>query len=245
MKKHAEQVAAWGKLLGHCNALGDSYKPSKESVNRAAMENLLNESVKQVETVHNAETFLANAITERQEAFSKLPIIGTRVVQALEANGASLERVNDVNAIRKRFRPKRTGRAIPSETSGKLAAQINGDTDSLRKAAHTVRHLDFHSKVDNLQLLINQLENGAAYATSLADISIEGLKQLLASLKQHNEKVAQAHLQLHLARKKRDELLYSTNGMHTMSRMVKKYFLSAYGFNSTEAKMVRKIKFKR
>jgi hypothetical protein len=244
MKKHANQVAAWGKLLGHCNALGDSYKPGKDSMKGTALENLLAESVNQVEAVHIAETFLRTAITDRQEAFIKLPFIGTRVVGALEALGASLEQINDVNAFRKRFRyqspPKEvTARnAIPGGQAGNPGAE-DPPTSVKRKLPYG----DFESKIDNFQLMINQLENITDYAPAQADIAIPGLKQFLAVLKQRHEAVAQAQLQLHLARTKRNELLYGRNGMYTISRMVKKYFQSTYGFQSIEFRTVRKIKF--
>jgi hypothetical protein len=68
---------------------------------------------------------------------------------------------------------------------------------------------------------------------------------LLALLKQCHEAVVQAQLQLHLARAKRNELLYGTNGMYAVSKKVKKYFQSQFGFNSIEFKAVRKIKFEK
>jgi hypothetical protein len=67
----------------------------------------------------------------------------------------------------------------------------------------------------------------------------------LAVLEQRHEVVAQAQLQLHLAKTKRNELLYGRNGMYAISRMVKKYFQSTYGFQSIEFKTVRKIKFEK
>ena len=244
MKKHAEQVAAWGKLLGHCNALGNSYQPIMNSIKSAAMENLLDESVSQIEAVHNAETLLVNAISERQKAFSILPFIGTRVVKALEATAASPERVFDVNMIRKRFRYQALPKGVTAlkATPGGQAGQTESAADPSPPAQRRT-YGDFNSKIDNLRLLIFQLENGSPYQPAEKDISIEGLRQLLANLVARHEIVAQAQLQLYLAKAKRNELLYSRNGMYNLSKMVKKYILSVYGFKSIMFKTVSKIKF--
>jgi exonuclease VII small subunit len=237
MKKHTQQVAAWGKLLGHCNTFGDSYKPSKDSMKRTALEALLNESENQITAVHNAETFLVRTINERREAFRQLPFIGTRVVVALEATGASPDRVNEVNTIRKRFRRQ----ALPKKDVARNAVPAPEEAPKKRK----IPHGDFNSKVDNLELLISQLENGPPYAPEEEDIAITGLKQFLAKLKQCNETVAQAQLQLHVAKGKRNELLYGKDGIYHLARLVKRYVHSVYGFKSTQFKTIRKIKFQK
>jgi hypothetical protein len=46
MKTHAKQVAAFEKLLGHCNAHGARFNPSKESMKSTALANLLMEAQK-------------------------------------------------------------------------------------------------------------------------------------------------------------------------------------------------------
>ena len=245
MKKHAEQVAAWGKLLGHCNALGNSYQPIKDSMKSTAMENLLDESVNQIEAVHNAETSLVTAITERQQAFERLPIIGTRVVKALEAADASPEHIFDVNTIRKRFRYQALPKRVTAQkvSPGGQAGQTENAADPSPPARRT--YGDFNSRIDNLQLLILQLENGPAYEPAEIDISIESLKQLLADLVARHEIVAQAQLQLYMAKAKRNELLYSRSGIYHIAKMVKNYIHSVYGFKSREFKTIRKIKFQK
>lgn len=249
MKKHAQQVAAWGKLLGLCNTLGDSYKPSKDSMKGTALENLLHESENQVTAVHKAEAVLANAISERQQAFHQLPFIGTRVVNALEALGPPLEHLNNVNRIRKRFRTQAlyTSRGTAQESSpGGQAGQTNGGTENSSETVSRKRAQgDLNSKIDNMQLLINHLENGPPYATSEDDITIEGLKQFLVALRQKNETVLQAQRELQQTKLKRDEMLYGKNGMHNIARMVKRYVHSVYGFKSPQFKTISKIKFKK
>src|SRR5687767_4027669 len=104
MKTHTNQVAAWGKLLGHCNALGATFNPSKESMKSTALTNLLTEAQKSIQAVHNAHNDLVDAINVRNRAFDKLPYLGTRIIGALEASGASPDHIADVNRIRLRFR---------------------------------------------------------------------------------------------------------------------------------------------
>jgi hypothetical protein len=168
--------------------------------------------------------------------YIQLPFIGTRVVSALKAVDASPERINDVNAFRKRFR---------YQSSAKGIAGNPGTENPPDSVTRKIPHGDFVSKIDNFQLMIRQLEEEVDYAPAQADIAIPGLKQFLAGLKQRHEIAEQARLDLHLAKKKRDELLYGANGMYALSRMVKKYFRATYGFQSIEFKTVRKIKFKK
>jgi hypothetical protein len=257
MKKHAKQVAAWGQLSGLCHTLGDSYKPSKDSMKSTALENLLRESQQSVSAVHNAETFLAETITARKEIFDRLPDIGTRVIGALEATGASPERIKDVNAYRKRFRyqafpkgdiaqnddpggqaPISSGQAPIS--SGQ-AGQITEDSSSTVK--RRIPYGDFESKIGNFELMISQLEQSTSYAPSEDELSIAGLKQFLVTMKTTHGRVAQAQLELYQAKKKRDALMFGTNGMHGQARLVKKYVRSLYGFKSKEFKTINKIKF--
>ena len=246
MKKHIKQVAAWGKLSGLCNALGDAYRPSKESMKSTAMENLLTASQVQIAAVQNAETFLSNAITERKAVFDQIPALATRVIGALEATGASLERINDVNVIRKRFRYQ----ALPKEaialkvSAGGQAAPGNADAGN-NSAKHSITYGDFANKLSNFDLFISQLEKGAPYEPMEEDLTIAGLKTFSQTLKQKHEQVAQAQLMAYQERKKRDELLFGPNGMHNHARMIKKYVRSVYGFKSIEFKAIRKIQFQK
>jgi hypothetical protein len=238
MKKHANQVAAWGKLLGHCNALGDSYKPSKDSMKGTALEHLLHESENQVEAVHKAEAVLANAISDRQHAFRTLPSVATRVYNALEAQRPTPEYLAAVNRIRKRFSAQTlyTGRDAIPRNEGEPASD-----KPVRKRTYG----DFNSRIDNLQLLIEYLENASHYAPLEEDLSIAGLKQLLSTMQQKHEAVTEASLALQEAKVKCNEMLYGPNGMHELAQLIKKYVHSVYGYSSTQFKTIRKIKFEK
>jgi hypothetical protein len=244
MKKHIKQVAAWGKLSGLCNALGDSYKPSMETMRSTAMETMLEESQKQITAVQNAETFLKNAVTERKEIFDRIPALATRVIGAFEATGASPERIRDVNAIRKRFRyhalPKRDA-ALKRSTDGQT--DHSDEEPSSDSVTHRITYGDFNSMLANFELFISQLEQGHPYNPAEKEMSLEGLREFADLLRRKNQMVAHARLGLLQARRKRDALLFGTNGMFDQARKIKMYVRSIYGYKSTEFKTMSKVKF--
>jgi hypothetical protein len=245
MKKHIKQVAAWGKLSGLCNALGDAYRPSKESMKGTAMENLLTASQVQIAAVQNAETFLANAITERREAFDQIPVLGTRIIAALTALGASQERINDVNAIRKRFRYQALPKEVTAPQSSSSTQMEHGTADTEKSARHPITYGDFANRLNNFNQMISQLEKGTPYEPQEEDLTIDALKRFSAVLTQKHEQVAQAQLSLYQEKKKRDDLLFSTNGIYGNASMIKMYVRSVYGFKSTESKTISRVKFEK
>jgi hypothetical protein len=245
MKTQVKQVAAWGKLSGHVHDLGDKYNPSKESMKATAMENLLTMSQESIEAVHNAEGALTNAINEREHVLEKLPLIGSRIMGALEASEAPLSHLKDVNRIRKRFRyqpsPEKEATAQNESPGGQAGQTAIGGSSPLvlgRKA-----QLDIASKIDNFELFIKMLENGPVYEADESDITIAGLKEFLEMLKMKQFASTEAAREFSNARLKRDELLYGTNGMHGRSKQIKGYLRSKFGLNSQAFKAARKIQF--
>jgi hypothetical protein len=257
MKTHANQVAAWGKLLGHCNALGASFNPSRESMKSTALTHLLNEAQKSIEAVHEAQNVLVNAINVRNRAFNDLPILGTRIIGALEAVGASPDHIADVNRIRARFRyqpPKETalkkngsvGQAVPSAAFGRQAEQPNGvEVPPASTPRGPVSMLGFTGKTENLAELIGLLSKEPKYLPNEADLTIESLEAKLADLREKQNAVSIASMALYSARQLRKKLLFRAEGIYGTSVMVKKYIKSVFGFNSEQYQVISKIKFSR
>jgi hypothetical protein len=246
MKTHANQVAAWGKLLGHCNALGATYNPSKESMKSTALTTLLEEAQESIQAVHNAKNDLVSAINVRHRAFDKLPSLGTRIMGALEAMDTSPEHLADVNRIRLRFRYLRSkGSALKTSSKEQREQNPGVNVPPADTPRGRVSYLGFDSKIENFAMLIGLLNKEAQYAPNEVDLSIESLNELLADLREKQQAVGIASLALYKARQHCKKMLFQSEGIYGVAIKVKKYIRSIFGFNSEQYQAVRKIKFKK
>lgn len=244
MKTHGKQVAAWGKLLGHCNDQGDSYNPGTASMNRTAMESLLEESQKSIDAVHKAKNDVVTAVNQRQRAFDQLPFLGTRVIGALKASGAPANHVADVDRIRRKFRSlsKKRGALSNSDASPSEGVPANAEAPST-SAPRKRGNLAFESRLQNFSEMIGLLQNDSPYQPHEADLSIEGLTAMLEDLRVKHKAVDQARVALTTARHACNELLFSESGIYGIAKMVKEYFKSVFGARSETFKAIQKIKF--
>lgn len=246
MKTHSNQVAAFGKLIGHCNDHGATFNPSKESMKSTALTNLLTEAQKSIQAVHKANSDLVSAINTRNRTFEKLPKLGTRIIGALHAMGASPDHIADVNRIRSRFRfqpPKETAQRIgPVGQTG----QTNGVNIPPAKAPRgPISQLGFNNKIETLAAMIELLGKDPAYVPNEADLTLESLNAALAELREKQKAVGMASQALYIARLHCNTMLFSTEGIYGTSTKVKDYIRSVFGYNSVQYQVVRKIKFKK
>jgi hypothetical protein len=246
MKTHAKQVAAWGKLLGLCHELNGSFNPSKETVTCTALVNLLNESQQSIESVHITESALTHAVNLRGNYMKQLPVIGSRIIGALQAIDAPVDILNDVDRIRKRLSYQQTAKTGDSAQKKKSVQSESTASGESSGAGHTKRQqLDVESKIDNFDLLIQTLRDFSGYTTEEPGITIGDLTAFQQELRQVNKNAIDAFKASKKARTVRDNLLYSATGMHGRSKMVKGYFRSKFGSGSAEFKAVQHIQFKK
>jgi hypothetical protein len=243
MKKHANQVAAWDKVLGLCNDKGGSYKPSNPSMNSTALKKLLEDSQKSIKTVQDAKNDLVTAVNQRHRAFDQLPIIGTRIIGALSATGAPSDHVADVNRIRQRFRfqPPLRSSAF-KKNSGGQTEQIQGTGAPSASIPGRLSQLDFESKIQNFAELIGLLGNDSPYMPNEASLKIEALNSMLEDLRKKHDAAEHAKSTLSEVRRTRNRLLFGSDGIYGRAKKVKDYFKSVFGARDQEYMEIRKIK---
>lgn len=236
---HEKQVAAWGKLLGICNAHGPKYNPNKDSVKVTAMKALLTSARESLKAADTAENALILAINNRQQVFNILPMLGTRIINALGATDATPELKADANKFRLRFRYPAADR------SATQAPGDQGEISSIDSSRGPISHLDFESKMKNLKSLIMLLASELSYQPNEADIQVAALNELQESLTERHLAVTQAELVLKNARIARTNILFSESGIHGRAELVKKYALSAFGSKSPDFKFIKSIRFRK
>ena len=237
MKTNATKVvAAFDQVLGHCNALGTKYNPSKESMKITALTTMLTSAQASIQAVNIAKSNLIQAVNNRHKVFDPLPAIGTRILNALIATDASPQLIADVRLYRDKFRFKRSKPAKP-ETS-------TTPTPPADASRGPVSYLDFDSKIDNLDIIIGLLKTEPLYKPNEADITIAALTTLLTTLRSSHKAVRDAQIALRNAKVARNATLYSEAGIHGTAKRVKKYILSVFGATSEQFRSFSSIRVK-
>jgi hypothetical protein len=223
---HEKVVASWDKVLEACNAHGSKYNPSSATLKTTALSQLLTSAREKLEAVSSAENQLILAINNRHRAFKDLPLLGTRIINALAVTDATAELIADANRYRMRFRYPATDKSA-TDAQGQESGVSASD-----KSRGPISHLDFESKMKNLKALIKLVESEPSYQPNEADLQIEALNQVLAELINTHKATAQAELALKNARIARHQVLYGESGVRARAKLVKKYFRSAFGSKS-------------
>jgi len=236
---HEKVVASWDKVLEACNAHGSKYNPRKASLKVTALKHLLTSAQESLEAVDVAGNRLILAINDRQRGFNGLPMLGTRIINALAVTDASAELIADANRVRLRFR-------YPAQGTPKAEAegQENGVSAS-DNSRGPLSQLDYDSKLKNLKALIGLVESEPTYQPFEADLQTGALKKLLTSLRAKHKAVAQAELALGNARIVRNKALFDESGIFGRVKLVKKYAKTAFGTTSPEFRYINSIRFRR
>lgn len=234
---HEKVVASWDKVLEACNAHGAMYNPSKTSLKVTAMKDLLTSARESIAAVDKTENQLILAINNRQGAFKNLPMLATRIVNALTVTDAPAELIADARRYQLRFRYPATDKSA-TDAQGQESGVSATD-----KSRGPISHLDFESKIKNLKALISLAASEPTYQPNEADLQIEELNQVHASLISTHKAVALAELALNNARMARNEILYGESGLKNSAKLVKKYMRSAFGSTSPEFNYINGIYF--
>lgn len=238
MKTNVEkQVAAFDQVLGHCNALGAMYNPSKESMKVSAMTSVLASAQASIQAVDIAKTNLIVAINARQKVFAPLPGTATRILNALVATDASAQLIADVRLYRDKIRGAQANAAAKVKPEDSTIGQPS-PADSSRGP---LSQLDYDTKIRNFGTIILLLKSESSYKPNEADITMAALTNVLASLNEKHKAVRDAHIALRNARSVRRNAVYGDSGIYGAGKRVKRYILSVFGATSDEFRKFNSI----
>ncbi|HEY3429866.1 MAG TPA: hypothetical protein VGK39_04255, partial [Cyclobacteriaceae bacterium] len=103
---------------------------------------------------------------------------------------------------------------------------------------------DYASMVSYFAKLVEMISWVETYKPSESDLSVENMEQTLSNLRKANEEVMQSEVSMMLARKNRDEFLYTNDdSLHNTMKAVKAYVRGAFGFKSTEHIQLIRLRF--
>jgi len=199
--------------------------------------NALNASI----TAHTAYT---NAVDNRQLIFEPLQKMGTRIISALKACGASDAVIKDALSINRKIQGKRA-KPIKEVENVEIQAIPNPNDPPVEIPKNvSVSQLSFDSMIEHYSKLIDLLSTVVLYNPNENELKVSGLNTLLTSMKTSNTAVITATTNYINARISRDNLIYTKNtGVVEVAQGAKDYVKSVFGTASPQYKQVSSIKF--
>jgi len=245
---HAKNVANFEDLINRCIGFGVSYNPSLNAIKIVNMNTLRTSALASLASAVSAGTAYMNAVDNRQTIFDPLQKMGTRIISALKACGASDAVIKDALSINRKIQGKR---AKPikevdineNNNQNKMIDPNNPPPVELPKNV-SVSQLGFDSMVEHYSKLIDLLTTVIPYNPNENELKIVGLNALLTSMKSSNTAVITATTNYLTARINRDSLVYAKNtGVVEVAQDAKDYVKSVFGTKSPQYKQVSAIKF--
>jgi len=240
---HAKNVANFEDLINRCIGFGVSYNPSLNAIKIANMNTLRTNALAALASSVSAGTAYVNAVDNRQFIFDPLQKMGTRIISALKACGASDAVVKDALSINRKIQGKR---AKPIKEVENVETQmIVGPNPIPVEPVHiSVSQLSFDSMIEHYSKLIDLLASVVLYNPNENELKVVGLNTLLTSMKTSNTAVITATTNYINARINRDNLVYAKNtGVVEVAQDCKDYVKSVFGTKSPQYKQVSSIRF--
>lgn len=236
---HINNVSLFERLHGNCALFGPEYNPGNNLLSLESMTNLLITANGAMSAISRAESALADATTDRKQAFAAFETLMRRVDNALQASGAPEEKIEKTRQL---IRVLLGIRATPRKSAGEVeAAKALGETVNQKSSART----GFDARIENLGKLIDLLKTISQYKPNESDLSASGLATYHGNLKAKNSAVMDAENRAALARGERDKILYGSElGLVNVASGVKQYIKSLYGPSSTQYRTVSQLRFK-
>lgn len=236
---HEKNVANLDVEISTAQGIGEEFLPSNPLLRIDSMLNLSSNCKNAMNAVREAFAIFKTAVTVRAEAFSKLPVLVTRILNTLIASGASTGTIDAAKSITRKILGKRA-KAKMTEDEKKAADEAGKE---VREASSS--QMSFDNQVGNFSQLIDFLSK-QNYSPNEKDLQIESLKAFLAELKQKNAAVMEAATALYNARAFRNDLMYKEDtGLVSVARDFKAYIKGAFGASSAHFKKVSGLEFRK
>ncbi|QTE21823.1 hypothetical protein [Polaribacter cellanae] len=228
---NAKNVANLQKLIEQVSVY-TGYNPSVENLTIASLNTLYTNALASVTAVEEKRNANKNAIHTRQQAYSNLKPITTRIINQLDILGLTkgvLDQAKSLNHL--------------IQGSAKKKKVINEETEEEQNTVSTSRQ-SYTQLADNFSKLLQLLSTIPSYNPNIEELKLVNLNTYLTSLINSTKGVDQTEAELNEKLIERDNVLYADGtGLYTIAQNVKKYIKSLFGATSPEYSKVSKIKF--
>jgi hypothetical protein len=234
---HARNVASFEALTAFCKGFGAQYNPVKESITLEKLQSTHQQSLLSLVNLKIDQTALNNATNERQQAFRELKQLGTRLLNALAATGATEETLRNAKSINAKLQGQRARKTQP--------VLLNGAAEEETKKI-SVSQQSFDQLIEHFTRLAELLKQQPQYKPNEPDLNNTGVSNKLKQLTDTNTKVTVAYTEWSNSRINRDKVMYDAlTGMGAVAADVKKYVKSVFGARSAEYQLISGIEIRR
>ena len=235
---HAKNVTNFETLISVVVSLGATYNPSKDSLKLPALQTLHSAATDSMTALKNAESATATAVDTRELAFKSIGSLFTRINNALKASNSTVQADDTAKSIFRKLHGKRASAKLTEEQKAILLAEgkeVNQNSNS---------QMGYDDRVENFESLISFLQTVPEYNPNEEELKITTLQALLSDLKAKNISVIQNRIAEDTVRGVRKSVQNTPlTGLVDIANDVKSYIKSVFGVNSTQYKLVSKLRF--
>ena len=234
----AKNVTNFETLISVVTSLGATYNPSKDSLKLPALQTLHSAATDSMTALKNAESATATAVDTRELAFKSIGSLFTRINNALKASNSTVQADDTAKSIFRKLHGKRASAKLTEEQKAILLAEgkeVNQNSNS---------QMGYDDRVENFESLISFLQTVPEYNPNEEELKITTLQALLSDLKAKNISVMQNRIAEDTVRGVRKSVQNTPlTGLVDIANDVKSYIKSVFGVNSTQYKLVSKLRF--
>ncbi len=235
---HAKNVTNFETLISVVVSLGATYNPSKDSLKLPALQTLHSAATDSMTALKNAESATATAVDTRELAFKSIGSLFTRINNALKASNSTVQADDTAKSIFRKLHGKRASAKLTEDQKAVLLAEgkeVNQNSNS---------QMGYDDRVENFESLISFLQTVPEYNPNEEELKITTLQALLSDLKAKNISVMQNRIAEDTVRGVRKSVQNTPlTGLVDIANDVKSYIKSVFGVNSTQYKLVSKLRF--
>ncbi len=230
---HAINVDNFYELIQFAISYGAPYNPTLSALKIPQLLEQQTAGLRAIQAVTDQVTIYNNTVNQRMVVFEPSKPLATRVINILEASGASPETIKDARTINRKIQGQRAHIITePLPPDNPPPTNISAIQQSYAKI------------IEHWAALISLLRSQGVYTPNEEDLRIETLFNLHDAMVVANDAVAREWAQISNIRNQRDEVLYNPEtGIVKTAQLVKKYVKAIFGFNSIEFKQIKGIKF--
>lgn len=222
-------------LTGHVKTFAN-YAPAVQEHNIADLEALAVAAAAADKLVDDKEGLYKKAVGERQLEFKDLEKFSTRLNRSFRVQVKDPHARSEMDHYLKKIRGERIGDDPDTKTLGA------DEKDTSR----SVSQQGFDDQVGHIGKIIELCENHPDFKPNEADLKLAALKAKLAKMETLNKNVTDTETVWKDSQRKRKLIHHGDEAsIYSIANGVKDYVISAYGFSSPEATIVKKIAFTR
>jgi len=255
---HAKNVANFKLLIEHLGTHGAQYSPSNPAIALTALQQKYDQAAAAMKSHRTVKVTYDDATNAREIHFKDIRSLATRIVNALEASGASAQKVKDAKTIVRKIRGERapgkstmqptkpqpispTDPVIPSGAEGQNG--VEGQNGTKEQNTISASQLSFDQRAENFAKLIEVIQSEPLYNPTEPDLKVTTLQTYNDQLLQSTGTVAGKIAAYSASINHRDQELYATDtGLPDLTRDIKAYVKSVYGSASQQYKAINAIR---